>query len=1167
MKITLILLLTTAFSAFSMDVHSQNAKVSLDTNIMKVAQLISAIESQTNYLFVYSKKNVDLSRKVKINAKNKAVSEILDEVFSGTGITYVMEGKNIVLTKENNIAREEVKQQNTITVKGAITDMQGEAIIGANIIQQGTTNGTITDIDGNFTLEVPADAQLVISYIGYKKVIIPVNGKTNFTIKMEDDALKLETVVVTAMGIKKKEASLTYSTQQLNGDELNKVKDANMINSLAGKSAGVQITKSSSGLGGSAKVSIRGARSAFASGNNQPLYVIDGVPMLNITTESTATVMGGENDGVNHDSGDGVSNLNPDDIESMSILKGASAAALYGSQAANGVILITTKGGKEGKAIVNFNAYVGVNGWSRTPEMRSGESYIQTLRDASVGAGDGRWNSVADDKNLFTTDAEWNAHQNGQYIDWVDALLKTSVTQNYSVSVAGGTEKTKAYFSLNFSNEDGQFAQDSYKLYSSKIRVDHKIKKWMKVGIDAQLSYVHQNKADSDLQTLMASNPLGSLYNEDGSINPQPVADPSSTVYNYLLNEDKSLYRNQAQNLKVYFNPYLEITPLKGLTFITRAGASLGYSRSNTFTGEGSVQWYKANQTADGIKAQVKDNRSYNYKWENILTYNFQIKKVHDITLTAVTSWNHNRSDVTTLYQKGVSDNKFLWHNILDGNSATSGSTSYSMSKGMGYVGRLNYSYMGRYLFAASVRHDGSSRLAEGNKWDTFPAFSLGWRISDEKFMESTTNWLSNLKIRFGYGVTGSTAGIDPYSSAASLDATAVNMILGGVLTPIYKFSQNIPNYLLTWEKSYNTNIGIDAAFLNNRIDVSMEYYNTKTKDVIWNKALPVINGAFSPDGGPKANYTTNLNMCETSNKGFELALNTRNIITKNFTWSSSVTFNHNKEKITKLSGGDSDVLNNGDTGYALALGEAINSYYHYKLDGVWQKGEETDAAVFGAAPGDLKINIPNLVKESDGRFYKIDEETGSAAVDENGNVIYYTSDNKYTPSDADYQILGHNSPDWSLGFQNNFTWKDFDLSVFVYARYGQMFAYDMLTSYDPKGIRNFPTYFNYWTENNPSNDFPAANANKGLEQYTGYYALRYVDGSFIKIKNITLGYSLPKSILKSAGIEKCRFYATITNPFVFAKSHLLKDYDPEMNGSLKYPLTKQFVFGVNVTF
>ena len=215
------------------------------------------------------------------------------------------------------------------------------------------------------------------------------------------------------------------------------------------------------------------------------------------------------------------------------------------------------------------------------------------------------------------------------------------------------------------------------------------------------------------------------------------------------------------------------------------------------------------------------------------------------------------------------------------------------------------------------------------------------------------------------------------------------------------------------------------------------------------------------------------------------------------------------------------------------------------------------------------KAKLVTIVRKprNQGEDAEMMSEIDSVTVDENGNVIYYTSDNKYTPSDADYQILGHNSPDWSLGFQNNFTWKDFDLSVFVYARYGQMFAYDMLTSYDPKGIRNFPTYFNYWTENNPSNDFPAANANKGLEQYTGYYALRYVDGSFIKIKNITLGYSLPKSILKSAGIEKCRFYATITNPFVFAKSHLLKDYDPEMNGSLKYPLTKQFVFGVNVTF
>lgn len=278
MKIAVCLLLASTLSAFSMDVYSQSAKVSLESNTIKVAQLISAIEAQTNYLFVYNKKNVDLNRKVKINATHKAVSEILDEVFEGTGISYVMEGKNIVLTKGNGTIGEQ--QPNTITIKGTITDTQNEPIIGANILQQGTTNGTITDVNGEFTLEVPSDAQLIISYIGYKKIIIPVNGQTTFTVKMEDDALKLDNVVVTAMGIKKKEASLTYSTQQLNGDELTRAKDANMINSLAGKSAGVTITKNSSGLGGSAKVSIRGVRSANENGNNQPLYVIDGVPML-----------------------------------------------------------------------------------------------------------------------------------------------------------------------------------------------------------------------------------------------------------------------------------------------------------------------------------------------------------------------------------------------------------------------------------------------------------------------------------------------------------------------------------------------------------------------------------------------------------------------------------------------------------------------------------------------------------------------------------------------------------------------------------------------------------------------------------------------------------------------------------------------------------------------
>ena len=1034
---------------------------------------------------------------------------------------------------EVNVANPQEVQQ-TKNVTGQVLDENGEPMIGVSVLVKGTKIGSVTDFDGNFKLNAPAGAkELQVTYMGYKAQDVKITSG-NIIVKMEPDNQLLDEVVVVGYGTMKKR-DLTGSIASVKNEEIVLNPSANPMQALQGKVAGLDITRESGQAGSKVKMQLRGTRSFSASGD--PLFIIDGMP------------------------GD-YATLNPNDIESIEVLKDASSTAIYGSSGANGVVLITTKNGKAGKVAVNFNAYVGFNGWAETPSMRSGESYLQTLRDASVGAGDGNWTSAADDEKLlkavFADDNAYNLHKNGKYIDWADALLHTAVTQNYSLSVSGGNEKTRAYFSLNFSDEAGQFKQDDYKLYSSKLRIDHNLRDWFKMGVDMQLSYTHQNKASSDLGDLLQAVPLGELYNEDGSVNPEPVIG-NQTVYNYLLNDDASLYKNQSENFRLYFNPYIEISPLKGLTIQSRIGATLAYSRNNLFQGKGSVQWYKDGKTDSAIKAEVDNNRNYNYKWENIVTYNFTIADDHDFTVTGVTSWNHNQNDETKLYQTGVTDNKFLWHNIQETSSATRGKTKYVMSKGMGYVGRLNYSYKGRYLFAASVRYDGSSRLADGNRWDTFPAFSAGWRISDEKFMESTKNWLDNLKVRVGYGVTG-TAGIDPYSSASSLDTQTIAMSLGGIYTPVYIYSQNVPNYNLGWEKSHNTNIGVDAAFLNNRIDVTMDYYYTKTDGVIWNRSIPTSNGAYSPDGGPKANYTTYLNICETKNKGFEFTLNTRNIITKDFTWSSTLTYTYNKEEISKLITGDDSgkPVTNGDTGFVLAKGEAVNSFYHYKINGIWQKGEEADAEVFGAIPGDYKIDIPGLKKEADGKFSKVNKD---------GETVHYDKDNKYTISDEDYQVLGHNSPDWTLGFQNTFTYKDFDLTIYAFARWGQMINYKMLSSYDPTGVQNFPTYFNYWTPDNPSNDFPAANASRGIEQYTGYYARSYVDGSFFKIKNITLGYTLPKNLVRKAGMEKCRFYATITNPFIWAKSSLIEDYDPEMNGELKYPLTKQLVFGVNVSF
>jgi TonB-linked SusC/RagA family outer membrane protein len=1012
-------------------------------------------------------------------------------------------------------------------VKGQVVDENGEPLIGVTVRTLTGKVGTVTDIDGNFHLAVAPGTKLQLSYTGYKTQTVSAGAGV---IKMEPDVLGLEDVVVIGYGTQKKR-DLTGAITTVKSDDITINPNANPLQALQGKVAGLDITKSSGQAGAGVSMQLRGTRSFTASGN--PTFIIDGMP------------------------GD-YATLNPNDIESIEVLKDASSTAVYGASGANGVIIITTKSGSEGKVKTDFNAYLGINGWSTLPEMRTGETYLQGIRDANKAIGN--WSSTADDQRVIDGvlgDGAYQAAMDGKYIDWPETLLKTGITQNYSVSFSGGNSKTKAYFSLNFSDEQGQYRDDDYKVYSSNIRIDHKIKDWLSVGINTRMSYVYANRAYVKLDNAMRRPPIGSLYDDEGNLNVQPTYG-TDTSFNPLLN-NKSNYRNNPQNTKLYFNPYVEIRPLKGLTILSRVQANLIFSRTNYFQGMGSYIYYvnngaSAQGTNSTVLATITQDREYNYKWENVLTYDFDIATDHHFTLTAVTSWNHNQSDETYQRETNIADNAYLWHNMgKSGDENSTVSSLYQMQKGLGLVGRVAYSYKGKYLASVSVRHDGSSVLAEDNKWDTFPAFSLGWRISDEKFMEGTRKWLDNLKIRFGYGVTG-TAGIEPYSTISSLELTTLQFSNLSTPTQVYRFTQMYANKSLGWEKSYNTNIGLDATFLNGRINLTADYYNTNTKGVIWARQLPVTNGGYTSDN---QFYMMNQNLCKTNNKGFELAINTRNIDTKDFKWSTDLTFSTNKEKITSLANGLSDNIANGD--YVLSIGHPVNSYYHYKLDGIWQKGEEADAAAFGCEPGDFKINTPNVIKESDGVFYTVDEESGEKT--------YYTADNPYAYSDDDYQVLGHNTPDWTMGLNNTFKYKDFDLTIFMYWRWGQTIKYGMMESYDPTGVNNFPTYFNYWTEDNPSNDFPAINASRPLTQYTGYAALDYQDGSFFKVKNITLGYSLPDRLLKRLGLSRLRVYGTITNPIIIAKNDLLKDYDPEMNGEFNYPLTRQLVFGVNLSF
>ena len=1016
-------------------------------------------------------------------------------------------------------------------VTGTVTDAKGEPVIGASVVVEGTTNGTTTGVDGSFSLNAPANAKLVVSFLGYKSRNVAVGGQTNLAVRLDEDAAMLDDVVVIGYGVVKKR-DLTGAVSSVKSDAIKLTPSANPMESLQGRVAGLDITKSSGAAGAGGSMQLRGNRSISEGGN--PLIMIDGMP------------------------GD-YSTLNPNDIESIEVLKDASSTAVYGSSGSNGVIIITTKKGREGKLQVNFDAYVGISDWSVLPKMTP-QHYVATAIEARTWAG------TYDPDNDVLNEAMREAYDRGEVIDWAKALLHTGVTQNYSLSVSGGSQKTQAYFSANYSEEQGQYKRNNYKLYSSMMRLNHNVNRWFSAGVHTQLSYSEKENSYSKLEQAMRANPFGKLYKDDGTLNEYPVIDDNRQV-NLLLNEDRDVYRNPSTSFKMYFQPYVRITPVKGLTWESRVSASLSYGTTKKFVGFGSYQFYDAagtgavgapkEETSKYTSASVSNSRSWGYNWENILTYQFTIADKHDFTLTGVTTYSHSQNESSSASADGFTTNAYKWTNLDKATGTKSVSSSYSMGKSMGLVARLNYSYMGKYLFSASVRHDANSKLAKDYRWDTFPAVSAGWRISEERFMDGTKGWLDNLKIRAGYGVTGA-AGIGAYSSWSILSQG--QMSLGGEKVTNASFPQKITNAALGWEKSKSLNIGIDASLFNNRIDLSAEYYVTNTDDVIWDLTLPINNGGASAS----TYFKTTANMAKTRNKGFELTLTTRNIVKKDFQWTSTFTFNKNKEQVRSLGEGASEFVQmdtTSDKAYTLHVGDPVKSYYHYKIGGVWQLGEEADAAAFGKVPGDLKIIVPGMEKVEDGVWRK-----GYEQADGTTEYNTYDAENPYSVNAGDKQIIGHNSPDWSFGFQNTFVYKNFDLSIYMYGRFGSMMYYDPLMWYSSGG-GNFPDYFNYWTPENPSNDFPALNSSRNWKDDAYNPARGFVDSSFFKIKNITLGYTLGQKACRKIGIQRLRLYATVTNPLVVAKSHLVKDYDPEMGGSLDFPLTKQVVFGVNLSF
>ena len=973
-------------------------------------------------------------------------------------------------------------------VTGTVTDAAGQPVIGASVIVEGTMTGTTTDVDGKYSIEVPAKGVLEFSYVGLKTQLVPVGNNLQVNVQMAEDAAMLDDVVVIGFGTVKKR-DLTGSVASIKSEKIAQAPTSSVVTSLQGRIAGLDINGST--------MRIRGNRSI--NGSNDPLVIIDGVQ------------------------GGSISDINPADIESIDVLKDASSTAIYGSQGANGVIIITTKAAKAGEVSVNYDGYVTLGFRPERPEYRMGLNYYEARKLAAVNAG--MWNSSADDQALFGTPESFAAFKAGQWTNYEDLLQKdVTISQRHTVSVSGGTDKTRARFSLGYAGNGSRWKESSgSKRFNLRANIDHKFYEWINAGVNFQVTH-NRSEASPYQASSTSSLQLGKPYDSDGNIVTYPLS-PSEYVNPLIDNAQGALYSAQSYSTNAVANAYIDLKPIKGLTIRSQLNAHLTNASSGSF--KDATHSTEINATKKSTASETKSNGTY-VEWNNIITYNFTIADDHNFGVTALTAWNKSMRDElsATDYDQLVASN--LWWNLGSGDQASRGIGSlYVQTQNFSYAGRINYNYKGKYLFTASVRRDGASVLAKGNKWATFPSAAVAWRISDEGFMENSRNWLDDLKLRATYGVTGN-SGIEPYGTQSGVTAANWQSAFQDTAVNRYIFNDILGNVDTKWEMSETLDFGIDATLFNGRINLVADYYVTNTSDLLLLRSLPT-------SAGNDGKFSLYQNIGETQNKGFELTLNTRNIVKKDFEWTSTLTFSTNKEKIVDLIEGQDIQLGNSRETETLMIGRPIHSIQAYKYQGIWKSSEAAEAALLFAdanrtipfKPGDIKV----------------------ADVNDDGLIL----------DTDDFTYLGSTSPKWFAGFNNDFRYKNFDLNIYMYVRWGH-WGNSPMASFNPS---TGGTYKNmtYWVEGKNENAlFPALMQDKKFYEYYGYQGMNYCDQSFFKIKRITLGYTLPESISKKAHISKLRAYATVTDPFHWEKSDFMDGYDPE-------GLSRTVVIGLNLNF
>lgn len=1094
MRISTFLLMVCVFCSYAGNAHSQNAKVSIRMNNVKLDKILNEIENQTDYLFIYNNQ-VDINKITSVKVKNEAVAQVLDRILSGTGINYELEGTHIILTTE--AIKDLHAQQQAKTVTGTVTDVSGEPIIGANIRIKGTTTGTITDIDGNFSIEAEPQSVIEVSYIGYLTQETVINNQKSIRFLLKEDTKTLDEVVVIGYGVQKK-ADLTGSVANINTEKLNTQSNANIGQALQGKIAGVDIVSQGGAPGSGTRIMVRGIGTL---NNASPLYIVDGMYMNSID------------------------HINPNDIASIDVLKDASSAAIYGSRAANGVIIVTTKEGSntEGKPIIDLSVNLGISTASKFLDMLDAKGWAEVTTIARQAIGKPALDMATDLANKPDN-------------DWQDIMFRPALMQNYNLSVKGGGKYSTYYTGLGYFNQDGIVKGTNYQRYNIQSKNDYK-RGIFSAGTNLIISFSHDKPLHQELRggmigTILQSVPTLEKYDDTREGGYGGTYGDVVNIPHPLAIIDDNIMDRYNENVKIFANLYAQIELFKGLKYKLNLTPDFSFERYKNYLNK-----YDFGLATNSItQLTERQRRRRNILVENLLTFDRTFGE-HKISALAGYTYQDSRFRHIQAYGEGLPQgleeiDAATTNRSNEGNSWRSVLTSI--------LGRVFYSYQNKYLFTATIRRDGSSKFGKNNRYGYFPSFSLGWNVAEEKFMENV-HWLDQLKLRGGYGVLGNQE-IDNYQYSSTI-TTGINYPdgNGGLLQGA--FPKNFANPDIKWEETAMTNVGIDFMAFNNRLSLTADYYVKNTKDILLTVPIPISSGG--------ANDPIR-NAGKIRNNGFEFNLGWMDQPNPDISYGINLIGSFNKNKVIAM-GSESGSIKGGSTNQNITISETkagypIGGYWLISTAGYFNSQEEVDA------------------------YAKDGKKIQPAA--EPGDIKFVDANNDGVINDDDRVFQGSPFPDFTFALNGNMRYKNFDLSIGLQGVLGnKIYNATRQTLEDvTKGSNFLASCLDYWTPENKNASHPRLTWDDP-NRNTRAESDRYLEnGSYLRLRSVQLGYTFPQTWFKGA-IQHARVYINAENLFTITS---YSGYSPDVNAdnanyrgfdNFIYPTNRTFMLGLNVTF